>query len=222
MLSLAAFANAAGSVPPGIAPDEIVSLFGSAFATTTLQASGGQLAATLGGVSVNITDKSGTARPAGLYLVSPTQINLLVPTAVVPGLAMLTVSGTGTNVIPMQVTVAAVAPGLFNPGPQILRVAPDGTQTVEVVTTAPIVIGPDPTYLILYATGLRNRSSLAAVSATVGNLTLPAIYAGGQSQFPGLDQVDIFLPQSLKSTGKVNVSLMVDSQPTNAIPLQFQ
>jgi uncharacterized protein (TIGR03437 family) len=122
----------------------------------------------------------------------------------------------------MQVTVAAVAPGLFNPGPQILRVAPDGTQTVEAVTTAPIVIGPDPTYLILYATGLRNRSSLAAVSATVGKLTLPAIYAGGQSQFPGLDQVDIFLPQSLKSTGKVNVSLMVDSQPTNAIPLQFQ
>jgi uncharacterized protein (TIGR03437 family) len=222
MLSLAAFANAAGSVPPGIAPDEIVSLFGSAFATTTLQASGGQLAATLGGVSVNITDKSGTARPAGLYLVSPTQINLLVPTAVVPGLAMLTVSGTGTNVIPMQVTVAAVAPGLFNPGPQILRVAPDGTQTVEVVTTAPIVIGPDPTYLILYATGLRNRSSLAAVSATVGNVTLPVIYAGGQSQFPGLDQVDVLLPQSLKSTGKVNVSLMVDSQPTNAIPLQFQ
>jgi hypothetical protein len=115
MLSLAAFANAAGSVPPGIAPDEIVSLFGSAFATTTLQASGGQLAATLGGVSVNITDKSGTAHPAGLYLVSPTQINFLVPTGVAPGLATLTVSGAGPNVIPMQVTVAAVAPGLFNP-----------------------------------------------------------------------------------------------------------
>jgi uncharacterized protein (TIGR03437 family) len=47
-------------------------------------------------------------------------------------------------------------------------------------------------------------------------------YAGDQFQFPGLDQVTILLPDSLKSAGKVNLTLTVDTQPTNAIPLQFQ
>jgi uncharacterized protein (TIGR03437 family) len=223
-LTLAAAANAAGSIPPGIAADEIVSLFGGGFAATTLQASSATLDTTLGGITVNITDKSGVVRPTGLYLVSPTQINLLVPTSVVPGPATLTVSGSVTTVIPMQVTVSAVAPGIFDPGAQILHIAADGTRTVEPVSTAPITLDPAPggTYLILYATGLRHRSSLSGVSAIVGNLTLPVSYADSQLQFPGLDQVDVLLPSSLKSAGKVSVSLIVDSQSTNAISLQFQ
>jgi uncharacterized protein (TIGR03437 family) len=218
-LSLAAIINAAGSASTNIARDEIVSLFGAGLATTTLQASGSQQSTTLGGVTVNVRDQTGTVRPAGLYLVSPTQINFVVP-AVQPGSVTLTVAG--TNVIPMQIAVASVAPGLFNPGPQILRVAADGTQSVEAVTTGAITIGPDPTYLILYATGVRNQSSLSAVTVSVGNVTLPVTYAGPQPQFPGLDQVNIFLPESLKSAGKVNVSLTADGQSSNAILLQFQ
>jgi uncharacterized protein (TIGR03437 family) len=218
-MSLAALINAAGGTPPAIARDEIVSLFGAGFATSTLQATGTQQDTTLAGITINITDQSGTVRPAGLYLVSPTQINFVIP-AVPLGPAKLTV--TGANVIPMQLAVSSVAPGLFNPGAQILRVAADGKQTVETVTTAPIVIGPDPTFLVLYATGVRNRSSLAGVTASVGNLTLPVIYAGAQSQFAGLDQIDLLLPDSLKSAGKVNATLTVDGQVTNAIPLQFQ
>jgi uncharacterized protein (TIGR03437 family) len=218
-LSLAAIINAAGATSPNIARDEIVSLFGAGLATTTLQASGSQQSTTLGGITVNITDQTGTVRPAGLYLVSPTQINFVVP-AVQSGSVTLAVAG--SNVIPMQIAASSVAPGLFNPGPQILRVAADGTQTVEPVTTGAITIGPDPTYLIFYATGVRNRSSLSAVTVNVGNVILPVTYAGPQTQFPGLDQVNMFLPESLKSAGKVNVSLTADSQTSNAIPLQFQ
>ena len=185
-----------------------------------MQSTGSQLATTLGGIAVTITDRAGTTRNAGLYLVSPTQINFLVPTATLAGPATLAVSGAA--IIPIQLTVAAVAPGLFNP-PQALHIPLDGTRTLETVT-GPISLDPAPggTYLILYATGLRNRSSLSAVTATIGNLTIPVNYAGDQFQFPGLDQVDILLPASLKSAGKVNLILTVDAQPTNAIPLQFQ
>jgi uncharacterized protein (TIGR03437 family) len=218
-LTLAAIVNAAGVISPNIAGDEIVSLFGSGFSTTTLQGFGNQQITTLSGVTINVTDQTGAVRPAGLYLVSPTQINFVVP-AVQPGSVTLNVAG--TNVIPLQITVASVVPGLFNPGPQILRVAPDGTQTIETVTTAPVTIGPNPTYLVLYATGVRNRSSLSAVTVSVGNVTLPVVYAGPQPQFAGLDQVNIPLPESLKAAGKVNVVLTVDGQASNSIPLQFQ
>jgi uncharacterized protein (TIGR03437 family) len=220
-LSLAAFLNAAGTTSSSLAPDEIVSLFGANFATTTTQPNAAQLPTTLAGVTVTLTDRSGAARNAGLYLVAPTQINFVVPTSTAAGPARLTISG--ANVIPMQVSVNAVAPGLFNPGPQVLHVAPDGAQTLETVSsTTAITIGPDPTYLVLYATGLRYRSSLSAVSASIGSASLPVTYAGPQSQFAGLDQVDLLLPPSLKSAGKVSLILTVDSQATNPIPLQFQ
>src|SRR5262249_38837801 len=74
-LTLAAFINAAGATSSSIAPDEIVSLFGGNFSTTTTQPSGTELPTTLGGITVTLTDSTGAARNAGLYLVSPTQIN---------------------------------------------------------------------------------------------------------------------------------------------------
>jgi uncharacterized protein (TIGR03437 family) len=227
-VTLAAFLNAAGAPSPNIAPDEIVSLFGGGFASSTLTPTSGQQPTTLGGVSVTIADRTGASRLAPLYLVSPTQINLIVPAAVVNGAATLTVTGSTANIIPIQLNIAAVAPGLFNPGPQILHISADGTRTVETVT-GPITLDPAPggTYLILYATGLRHNSDqgnfgISAVTATVGNLTLPVNYAGPQSQFAGLDQVQILLPDSLKGAGKVNLILTVDAQITNAISLQFQ
>jgi uncharacterized protein (TIGR03437 family) len=220
-VSLGALINAAGGLSSNVAPDEIVSLFGAGIANTTLtNADAATLPLTLGGIAVNITDKSGNTRQAGLYLVSPAQINFVVPAAVVSGPATISVSG--ANLISLQTTAATVAPGLFNPGVQVLRVAPDGSQTAEAITTQPITIGPGPTYLVLYGTGLRHRSSESQVKALIGNITLPVTYAGPQPQFPGLDQVDILLPASLQSAGKVNLTLTVDSQPTNSIALQFQ
>jgi uncharacterized protein (TIGR03437 family) len=222
-VTFAAFLNAAGAPSSNIAPDEIVSLFGGGFAGSTLQGSGTQLPTTLGGVTVTIADRNGTSRSAPLYLASPTQINFIVPSATGTGPATLTVSGASANIIPIQLTVANVAPGLFNPGPQVLHVSASGAQSLETVT-GPITLDPAPgiTYLVLFSTGVRNRSSLSAVTALVGNITLAPDYVGAQSQFPGLDQVNILLPDSLKGAGKINLTLTVDSQQTNAIPLQFQ
>src|SRR5205807_9391579 len=116
-----------------------------------------------------------------------------------------------------------VAPGLFTAaangkGPaaaQIIRVHADGSQTVENASATPINLGSDTVYLVLYGTGIRNRSSTAGVTCTINGLKLPVTYAGPQPQFPGLDQVDVLLPAALKGAGTVEVSISVDGQASN-------
>jgi uncharacterized protein (TIGR03437 family) len=129
---------------------------------------------------------------------------------------------TGVSAIPLRVTIVPVAPGLFNPGAQIIRVRSDGSQSVETVTGAPIAIGSDTVYLVQYGTGFRGRSSLDAVSCVIGTFQRPVVYAGPQTQYAGLDQVNVLLPASLNGAGKVNFTLRVDGRTSNAVPLTFQ
>ena len=64
----------------------------------------------------------------------------------------------------------------------------------------PSSLGSNNLYLVLYGTGIRSVASVFAVTCTVGNnLNLPVTYAGAQSQYPGLDQVVVPLPQVCKA-----------------------
>ena len=228
VLVIPALLSATGATSTAFAADELVSLFGVGLVDVTMQGSTIPLPTLLGKYGVTVTDGAGNARAAGLYLISPTQINLVIPTGTVPGTALVNV--TGSTAIPIQVTIGAVAPGLFSAdatgkglaAAQIVRVHSDGSQTLEAVSSAPIAFAGDTLYLVLYGTGVRSRSSLANVAARVGNLSLTPAYAGPQGQFPGLDQIDVALPASLQGAGRVNVSLTVDGQTSNTVTLNFQ
>jgi len=77
-------------------------------------------------------------------------------------------------------------------------------------------------YLVLFGTGIRGRSSLAAVSATVGGVAVPVVFAGDSGQFVGLDQVNIGpLPRSLKGAGQAIVLLTVDGNTANTVTVAF-
>ena len=229
-----ALMNATGAPAASFAAEELVSLFGSKLATTTLQSSTVPLPTSLGGYSVSVTDSALTVRSAGLYLVSPGQINFVIPPGTATGPALVQVvnagAAAGTGVIPLQIPMVFVAPGLFSAGAngkglaaaQIVRVHADGTQSLENVSSAPISFDSDTLYLVLYASGVRNRSSLANVTCMINGLSLPATFAGPQGQYPGLDQVDVLLPASLKGAGQVNISLIVDGQTSNTVTLAFQ
>jgi uncharacterized protein (TIGR03437 family) len=66
----------------------------------------------------------------------------------------------------------------------------------------PILLGIDtPIYLTFYRTGIRGRSSPGNVIVTIGTVTVQAMYAGPQPQFPGLDQVNVPLSLSLRGAG---------------------
>jgi uncharacterized protein (TIGR03437 family) len=221
-LGIPGILNAAGATQAGFAPDEIVSLYGFNLSPTAKPVTAAPpLPTELSGTTVTVTDSGGMARQAPLYLVSVGQINFVIPTETASGAATITIAG--APAIPLKVNIAAVAPGIFTSAAQLIRAKADGSQTVETVTgNTPIVIGGDTVYLVLYGTGIRNRSGLAGVTCTIGTQTLPVTYAGAQPQFPGLDQVDVLLPATLAGAGQVNVTLTVDGQISNAMGLRFQ
>ena len=80
----------------------------------------------------------------------------------------------------------------------------------------------DDVYLVLYTTGVRFRSDLANVSATIGGVTTRVLFAGAQGAFVGLDQVNLQVPRSLAGRGEVDVELLVDGQVANIVRAHFK
>ena len=105
--------NGASYLPGSLAPNTIASIFGTnlsfvtaAVSTATLQ--GGGLPLSMGGVTVYLDGSQ-----CGLYYVSPTQINFLVPNHLYPGTLTLQIGRDGFSGPPVMVTLQTTAPALF-------------------------------------------------------------------------------------------------------------
>jgi uncharacterized protein (TIGR03437 family) len=106
----------------------------------------------------------------------------------------------------------------------VLTVAADGTQTYSTVAT-PSSEGPVPNpidlslgsvYLLLYGTGMRGEN--LDITAKVLGSDVPVLAYAAQSQYPGLDQVNIGpLPSSLAGRGGGIVQLTVNGVSTNEV-----
>jgi uncharacterized protein (TIGR03437 family) len=95
--------------------------------------------------------------------------------------------------------------------------------TASGCVATPIALSANATvYLVLYGTGIRNRSSLANMTANIGGTNVPVLYAGPQPSFEGLDQVNLALPLSLSGSGVVNIVLTVDGQTANVVTIDIQ
>ncbi len=88
----------------------------------------------------------------------------------------------------------------------------------------PIDLGPasDNVYLVLYGTGIRNRSDLTKAQATIGGVALPVLYAGQHCCYIGVDQINVQLPRSLAGRGDVDVTLNVDGKAANTIKVNVK
>jgi uncharacterized protein (TIGR03437 family) len=139
------------SFQPGFAPNTIVSLFtagGSlSWNTVAVQSSDlidGQLPTALGGVQVFVADY-----PAALYYVSPTQVNLLIPGNLRPGVMNLFLARDGASGPVIQITVDATAPALFQTSAGVaVATHADGSL---ITAAAPASAGE---VIVLYANGL--------------------------------------------------------------------
>ncbi|MGH9850348.1 MAG: hypothetical protein ACREBD_10965, partial [Blastocatellia bacterium] len=243
---LASVSAASYAANAALAAESIAAGFGQSLATTTQAATTTQLPILLSGTSVRVRDSAGVERAAPLFAVSPGQVNYLIPEGAAAGAATVTlISGTG-EVSTGAVQIAQVAPGLFSANANgqgvaaavALRVKADGAQSFEPVArfdsaqnrfvAIPIDLGPDlgsasdQVFLILYGTGVRFRSSLTAVAASVGGVNLPAEYAGLTPGLPGLDQINVRLTRNLVGRGDANVSLTIDDRTTNAVQINVR
>ena len=224
--------NSAGGKPQ-VAADSLASAYGQNLGFVTRSAPSASLPDTLAGVQATVTDAAGVARPAPLAYVSPSQVNFEIPDGTAAGLATVNVAGASGTV-----QVGAVAPGLYALGgtgiaaATAARYADGGGAPAPVAVfdcssgtcvVSPIALDSQSTvYLSLYGTGLRNRSSLANVTCTVGGVSVPVQYAGAQLQYPGLDQVNVALPVTMHGAGTVNVGVTVDGHPSNLVEIAIQ
>ncbi|HLX07686.1 MAG TPA: hypothetical protein VKY89_07460 [Thermoanaerobaculia bacterium] len=211
-----------------VSPDGIATLFGQNLASTTASTSGSSLPTTLGGVNVTV---DGLA--AGLSYVSPTQINLVLPSSVpAPASELLFSYNNGTLAASGAALIQAVAPGLFSAngsGSGLAagdwqRYTSSGQLLASNSLSVPIDFGnpTDQVYLILFGTGIRHVSSMSAVSVTVGGQAGQVTYAGAQGSYQGLDQVNVLLPHSLAGSGSVPVALTAAGVAANTVTVDIQ
>jgi len=232
--------NAAGNPlkAPPVAAYSIATAKGTDLATGVLPNSSANPPATLLGTTVTVQDSAGKSQPAQLFYVSPGQVNFLIPQTAASGNATVTITSGDGYVSTGTVAVTAIAPAIFTLNANSLaaayvqRVHGDGTQSIENlyavdaagnVTFPPIDLGPatDQVYLNIYGTGIQGRSSLSAVTITVGGVSVSALYAGA-SGYAGEDQVAILLPRSLVGAGTVNVLMSVNGSASNTVTLSIK
>jgi uncharacterized protein (TIGR03437 family) len=221
-----AVSNASYAVGP-VASQEIVSLFGNGIA--------GQ-----GGTSVRIADSAGNSQPAQVFAAAPGQVNILVPAGLAAGTAAVMVSQSTASALTGSLTIGASAPGLYSMNSDgagvaaadafiVTAASQTANQTVFTCNPpavrsclgAPLDVGGsgDTLYVELYGTGIRGAMS---VECYVAGQSVPVLYAGPVAAYPGLDQVNISIPQSLAGSGDVRVYLVADGAVSNVVGLKVQ
>ena len=230
-------ANSAAGVAGLYAPNTFVTIYGTnlAYSTVSLTASdvsGGILPTVLGGSGVHVLINN---IPANIYYVSPTQVNLLIPTSLAPGPAMLqlVVDALAGPAIPIMLLNAA--PSFFQSDAiTVLGIHLDGT---TITAASPAKAGE---IVVLFASGLGPTNPAAIpdqipqTAATVtplssfsmlinGVVVSPQqiLYAGVVPTFGGLFQINVQLPGNLPPNPQIQIGYAGTLSPAGRVlPLQ--
>lgn len=218
------FSLSAASLTKGfVAPDSLVSTFGSDLAGATLE----------------VIDGAGARLTPTILFGGDTQINFQLPSNASPGEATLQAVRGGTIVAEGKLQVAAIAPGIFTsnadgrdvPAALFFRSRPGNPLPARPAWRFDSISGrsvPDPvdlgqesdlTALVLYGTGLRSGKD---VRVTIGGIDAPVAFAGAQSEFAGLDQINVDIPRALAGRGEVGVQVIVDGIRANPVRVAFR
>jgi uncharacterized protein (TIGR03437 family) len=230
--------TSAANATAGLAAESLATARGTGLASQTAAAMSLPFPTSLGGVRIQVVDSQFVSRDAGLIFVSPTQINFEIPAETATGPATVRIDNGGPP-IPVPVQIQKIAPALFSlndlgvaAATAVQVVIPTEIQspvpvfqcfgTAASCRLVPIALGIDtPVYLSFYGTGIRGRASVLTVRVRIGNVDIMAMYAGQQTQFPGLDQVNVPLPLALRGAGDVNVTVTVDGVASNVVKINI-
>jgi uncharacterized protein (TIGR03437 family) len=216
-------AKNAASYTQSIAPESLVAFFAAPeapFANTDADATPGQpLPTTLAGVSITVGNV-----PAGLINVRRNQVNAYVPGSFPVG----TVLGIRVerqqmgNPIESFIRTDQVNPGIFTAnatgsGAPAAVTLENGVFYAVNGRTIPLSAAPT---LVLFLTGVRQRSDLTNVKVFVAGQPLQPDYVGAQPQFLGLDQINVTLPSSLPR-GTATLQVMADGWASNPVMIML-
>ena len=230
-------ANSAANVTGLYAPNTFVTIYGQnlAYTTRALSASdisGNMLPTVLGTTGVRVLINN---IPANIYYVSPTQVNLLIPTSLIPGPVMvqLVVDGLAGPAIP--ILLQSAAPSLFQlDAVTVLGVHLDGSTITaaspakagEVVVLFASGVGPTNPAAIPNQIPQRAASvtPLSSFSMLINGAPLnpqQVLYAGVVPTFAGLFQINVLLPDDTPSNPQIQVGYAGIMSPAGKIlPVQ--
>ena len=161
---------------------------------------GADLPQVLGGTTVEVSDRLGVSRQAGLYFVSPGQINCVIPGGTAtgngdhhraPGWSGGGERGGAGDARFRRRCSPPMPTGKGVAAANVLRVSAGGAQTTEPVArgdaasgklvASPIDLGPagDQVYLLLYGTGIRGFGNVANLTVKVGGQAVALAGSGG-------------------------------------------
>ncbi|MFM2124139.1 MAG: hypothetical protein RL328_590 [Acidobacteriota bacterium] len=215
--------NAASYAPftTGLAPGELVSIYGSNLAGSTLVTQGGTaFPTTLGGVQVLMNN-----RPAALYFVSPGQIAAIVPYGTTESIVQVQVVRNGVTSNAVTMYRYLTSPGIFSQGQSgeglgaVLRanysVATEANQarvgeTVQIFLTGIGAVFPSIADGGLGSTNAAslNQTAPGTVKVYIGNVAADVTYSGLAPGLAGLYQVNATVPSG---TGSGNVYLDIST-----------
>ena len=200
--------NAANNRGGSVAQGSLITIYGSNLGPATpVQATAYPIPATMGNVTVSVTQGSTTLQ-AYLKYVSATQINAILPSNTPLGNVQLTVSYLGAPSAPATINVVATAFGIFSSaggrGPAILQNFNSATN--QPLNTVTITAKPSQ-ILIIWATGLGpittgdntpppGGNMSVPVQVLVGGQQAPLLYSGRAPNFAGVDNVYFTVPAS--------------------------
>jgi uncharacterized protein (TIGR03437 family) len=152
--------------------------------------------------AAQVIDSDGKTHETAVIQSVAGQAAIVMPPDPAGGTAIVTAAGYSA-----LVTIAAVAPGLFTADASG-KGAPAGVDD-------PLEIGQDGSTLVLYGTGFRYAKN---VTASIGDVQ----YAGAQGEFPGLDQVNLRLPPTMRGSGTMTLTVTADGVAANALTLRIR
>ena len=229
--------SSASFVGGALAPDSLVSAFGTDLGSATATAPDSGPVTSLAGVSITVEDSAGNHLDAPLILVSPTQINYLMPAGTAPGPATITVNRPAGGALRQRVQITGTAPGLFTlnlfglAAAAVVRVRGSDVTYEAVydidesgaVVPHPIDFGPetDQLFLAFYGTGFRSAGT-EKTTMTLDGFEFPVLYAAAQGEYAGLDQANVYLPRTLAGAGLQVFVLKAAGQPSNTVTVTFK
>jgi uncharacterized protein (TIGR03437 family) len=232
----------AASGRAAVSPGSLATIYLPAGLSVTGESAALPLPLQLGGVGVEVRDRTGIARLAPLLYVSPSQVNFLVPGTTALGEAAIVLLHEGGRTPIAGMHVDAVAPALFiafSPGDYPMfstslpipayigtRAGTDGRRisfsSADCVPpgqcSLPIRLrsGEDPVSLTLYGTGFRGGNPVN-VTCTINGVPVPVERVDTQYT-PGVDQIQVTLLPEVRGQppiGAATLSVSIDGVISN-------
>ncbi len=204
--------NAASLSGDSVAPESIVTLFGTRFATgVAVTSDAANPPVTLNGVSVTV---GGVA--ARLFYAGPTQINAVLsrdtPVGRQPAVVTSQLGAQSATVVVDR----GASPGLFS-------LLGSGTRDGAILDAVSFAIGAfavrtggGPTHLSIFATGL---ASNITPLVTFGGVPVEVTFFGNAPCCLGLQQINVVLSDSLSGAGRVPVIARSGNATSNAVEI---